>query len=122
MPRLSESLYSFRRPAYLVNVRDITRETCMNHSPSVQSRDSQAPRRRSRTSRICAIDTQNYHRRAFILSLFAIFMAEATKIPELQQFRNSYPKAKLPFCGLETEITASSNLPLRTNCLHFTLS
>jgi hypothetical protein len=43
---------------------------------------------------------QAAHRRAFILAMFNIFMAESTETVELGPFRGVYPRIKLPLKGL----------------------
>jgi hypothetical protein len=57
-------------------------------------------------------------RRAFVFSLFNIFMAEATEAAGLEAFKRAYPKALLPFRGLAVSAPPEGEDSLQSTQLH----
>ena len=76
------------RPAYLQRLRDDAFELCKEHL------------------RDAAESTQNSEtiQRAFVLSLFGIFMSKAAETPGLQHLQDVHPIAKLPFRDLQDKV------------------
>ena len=77
------------RPAYLQRLRDDAFELCKEHM-----RDTAESTQNSET----------IYQRAFVLSLFGIFMSKAAETPGLQHFQDVHPIAKLPFKNLQDKV------------------
>ena len=98
---------TFPRPKYVRDLRDLTNRHCEEEFRAQEGECLYS-----------LTDSAVVHRRAFVLSLFNIFMAEATEIIDAPHLKSAYPKALLPFKELGKSTLSAHKLKLKGTQLH----
>jgi hypothetical protein len=130
MSDVPETLRSVVRPSYLRKLREAAYKACLADPRSLPLPERTT--RRGAMNRNAALNRarnpQTAHRRAFLLSLFDVFMSEATKVPKLRNLSHAHPRAHLPLQKLSVKAESSesyeppcTNIPSIPSCFDLLL-